>query len=118
LFLDEVSVVKRGGVFRSMLRVRNRFNVSVVVVRFAVNDRRRWVLVPVQHERRFVTLLARLNENNDAFLDFHILPKIDGQAMIRLTRNHPWLKRGVRLDDLSRFCEIIARVARREAQRT
>ena len=76
LFPGEVSVIRRGGRWRSRLRMRNALLVSVLIARcvHVWKESVRWQLDPVRRESRFITLLARLDEDNQSFLDFHILP--------------------------------------------
>jgi hypothetical protein len=69
-----VSVVKRGVHWRSRLRLFNRLTVSVLIARSALvyKTTRRWKVEPVRQERKFITLLARLDENNRAIVDLHV----------------------------------------------
>ena len=67
----------------------------------------RWQLDPVRHESRLVALLARLDEENRSFLDFHILPDVDRRRRFHLYLGDPWLKRGQPLYDLNGFCEVV-----------
>jgi len=78
----------------------------------------RWLVDPVHRERKFVTLLARLNVSKDAFQDFHILPNMDRRKRFSIALSDAWLNRGERLSDLSRFYEVINRVnaARKRVQ--
>lgn len=61
LFPGKVSVCQRGGRWRPRLKLRNRLTVSVLVVRFSKLPNRKpyWVVQPVPHECKFVTLVAR-----------------------------------------------------------
>jgi DNA invertase Pin-like site-specific DNA recombinase len=116
MFPDRVSVVRRGGRWRSQLRLTNGFIVSVLLARWVRPWKTaRWRVNAIPHERGFVTLLARLSEGNDSFLDFHLLPDIDRR--IDLSRNDPWLNRGEQLDDLRAFCKVVPRIVamRRDA---
>jgi hypothetical protein len=56
-----------------------------------------------------VTLLARLDENNSSFLDFHIIPNVDRLRRFQVSLLDPWLKRGQRLFDISTFLEVVTR---------
>src|SRR6266849_3727665 len=112
MFPNEVTIVRRGGRWRSRLRLSSGLIVSVLIARSIQvwRDAVRWQVDPVQHERRFLTLLARLDERNSSFLDFHVFPSIDRQRRFRVGLSGPWLNRGKRLSDLSRLCEFVARV--------
>lgn len=71
-----------------------------------------WQIDPVKQERKNVTLLARLESENQAFLDFdfHVVPRIDRPRRFHIRHNDPWLNRGLRLNELSAFCTIVGRV--------
>ncbi len=76
-----------------------------------------WRIDPARHECEFVTLLARLDKEHRAFLDFHVLPTMDRRDRFHMSLVDPWLNRGQRLgDDLSAFCEVVARVCAARAQ--
>jgi hypothetical protein len=65
---------------------------------------------PVRFERKFITLLARLNEGNCAIVDLHVFPNIDRSKPFQISG--AWMNRGKRLPELSQFCEIVERVRR------
>jgi DNA invertase Pin-like site-specific DNA recombinase len=109
MFPDEVSIVRKGGRWRSGLQLANGSIVSVLVARSVRPCKTvRWRVNAVQHERGHATLLARLAEGNESFLDFHMLPNID--RCIDISLNDVWLNRGLLLSDLSAFCNVVARV--------
>jgi DNA invertase Pin-like site-specific DNA recombinase len=110
MFPTEVVVVRPGVHCRRRLWLFNRVNVSVLIVRsdLVYKTTRRWIVEPVRQERKFITLLARLDEGNRAIVDFHVLPNIDRPKPFQLSES--WLKRGKRLTDLSRLCEVVARL--------
>ena len=109
---NEISIIKRGGRWRSRLRVSNGPIVSLLVVRSvrAWKETLRWQVNPIRCESKFITLLARLDEGNHSFLDFHILPRIDRRRRFRLSLKDTWLNQGKRLSDLSRFYEVVKQV--------
>jgi hypothetical protein len=115
MFSAEVSIARRGGRCRSRLRLRNGLMVSVLVARSVKSwkDTVRWQIDPVQHERRCVTLLARLDRENRSFLDFHVLPSIDRPRRFHIRMSDAWLNRGVRLRDLSSFCTAVTSTRRK-----
>jgi len=109
MFPNDVAIVHKGGRWRSRLRLTNGSIVSVLVARSVRPCKTvRWRVNAVQHERGHVTLLARLAEGNESFLDFHMLPNID--RCIDISLNDVWLNRGLPLSDLSGFCKVVARV--------
>ncbi len=67
MFPEEISVVRRSGRWRSRLRVRNVAIVSVIVARRVKvwKETIRWQIDPVPREGKLITLLARLNMDND-----------------------------------------------------
>jgi hypothetical protein len=72
---------------------------------------------PVRQECRLITLLARLNEQNEALFDFHLFPIIDRPHPFRLKLDDHWLKRSVRLYDLADFLKVVKKVASRRAHK-
>lgn len=102
LFPEDMSIVKKNNRWRDKLRLADGRSISVMVVRSirAWKETVRWVLDPHPYERRFMTLVARLNSNNDGFLDFHLMPRIERRSRSWLKLNDPWLKGGKRLDEL------------------
>jgi DNA invertase Pin-like site-specific DNA recombinase len=115
MFPNQISIVRRGGRWRSRLRLRNRVSISVLVARpfRPWNLSLRWLIDPVQCERKFVTLLARLNANKDAFQDFHVLPNVNRRKRFSIQLRDVWLHRGERLMSLWDLCQAIDRVRRR-----
>jgi DNA invertase Pin-like site-specific DNA recombinase len=111
IFPNQISTVRRGGRWRSRLRLRNR-GISVLIARpfRPWKATIRWIVDPVRKERNFVTLLARLNVSKDAFQDFHILPNIDHRKRFSIGLRDAWLDRGECLSELSQFCEVMDRV--------
>jgi DNA invertase Pin-like site-specific DNA recombinase len=112
MFPDRVSVVRRGGRWRSRLRMRSGLIVSVLIGRAAYIKEQipRWLIDPVRHECRFVTLLARLDKDNHAVFDLHVVHNVDRQTRMAIRMDDPWLKRGKWLPDLRAFCDVVANV--------
>jgi DNA invertase Pin-like site-specific DNA recombinase len=110
MFPDRVSIVRPGLKWRSRLRLTNGSYVSVLVARSMRPWKTiHWRIVPVLHESGNVTLLARLDEGNRSFLDFHVLPDVDRPKTFNISLSDPWLNRGERLRDLNAFCTVVAR---------
>jgi hypothetical protein len=80
MFPGDVLIVRRGGRWRSRLRLRGGLMVSVLV--------------------------ARLAEENKSFLDFHVFPNMGGRRRC-ISLDAPWLDRGRRLHDLRGFCAVV-----------
>jgi hypothetical protein len=119
LFPNSVSVVRRGGRWRSRLCLRNRLTVCVLIARSVVvwKETVRWQIDPVPHECKYVTLLARLDRENQGFLDYHVLPSIDRPTRLQIRQDDSWLNRGLPLNDLSEFYSLVAQVARQRKQK-
>jgi len=111
-FPNQISAIRPSGRWRSKLRFDNGPMVSVLIARSirAWKHTLRWQVDPHPQERKLVTLLARLNEDNSSFLDFHVLPWIDRRTRFRICLKDPCLTPGKRLRDLSLLCEVAAEV--------
>ena len=114
LFPEDMSLVKKNNRWRDKLRLSDGRTVSVMVVRSirAWKETVRWIVDPHPYERRFVTLVARLNETNDAFLDLHLMPRIERRSRFWLKLHDPWLKGGKQIGDLMRLREAISDILR------
>ncbi|MFZ1140239.1 MAG: recombinase family protein [Candidatus Sulfotelmatobacter sp.] len=112
LFPDEVSIVRPGRRWRSRIRLRSGLWVSVLISRSVHPWKQtvRWQIDPVRHECGFITLLARLDQENRSLLDFHVLPNMDRRRRFHVSLADPWMNRGQPLADLHGFCEVVARV--------
>jgi hypothetical protein len=112
MFPNEVSVVRLGGRWRSRLRLLNGSIVSVLVARSIQRCKEtvRWRVDPVWHELKYVTLLARLTEDNRSFFDFHVFPNMDRRRRFDIRLGDAWLNRGERLSKLSRFCDLLTQL--------
>jgi len=115
LFPDDVAIVRRGGRWRSRLRLRNGWMVSVLLGRSVATWKQamRWRIDPVRRECGLVTLLARLDEGNRSFLDFHVFPNLDRRKRFDISLAHAWLNRGIPLPKLGAFCEVVAQACSR-----
>ena len=87
--------------------------VSVVVARAirSWKDSVRWQVDPHLSERKFVTLLVRLNQDNSGVKDFHVFARINAKNRFRLTVGDPRLQLGIVLPTLSAFPEAVERAA-------
>ncbi len=113
LFPGEISALRPCGKNRTLLRLRNRCLVSVLLSR-AVRTWENtfaWIIDPVSSERRNITLLARINPRQDGFLDFHVLPNIDRKTRIQIKLESAWLQRGLPLLALTDLCKVVGTVA-------
>ena len=112
-FPNDVMIVRRGGRWRATLLLQPSLMVSVVVSRSVRvwNNSVRWIIEPRRHERRNLVLLALMDEVNCSFEALHLLPNVDRERRFHIQRNDQWLDRGLRLNDLSRFCATVRGVA-------
>jgi len=109
MFPDQITVVRRGGRWRSHLRLKGGLKVNVLVSRSIGTEGKplRWQIDPVVHERRYVTLIALLNTNNSAVQKMYLFPYMDQKQRFRVTADDVWLKRGKQLRCLSQFREAV-----------
>ena len=111
IFPDRVSIVRPGLKWRSRLRLSNGLIVSVLIARSVRPWKTaRWRILPVLQECGFVTLVARLDESNRSFLDYHVFPNVDRRTRFDISVNDSWLNRGQPLSDLRAFCGVVCRV--------
>ncbi|MFL6306289.1 MAG: recombinase family protein [Candidatus Sulfotelmatobacter sp.] len=112
MFPNDVSVLRRGGRWRSRLHLRKGPIVSILLARSvkAWQETVRWQIDPVRHERKCVTLLARLDNENEAFFDFHVMPGIERLTRFHIRLKDSWLQGGLRLETLSSFCHVVREV--------
>ena len=113
----ELDLLQRTARFRKKLRLPQGLTVSILAAPAAMVWPRtiRWIVDPNRQEAHFVTLLARLNKEHSAFMDFYVFPRIPKLTRFRLSLRDPWLKSGVKLSDLSRFCDVVTAVANARA---
>jgi DNA invertase Pin-like site-specific DNA recombinase len=104
----KVSTVKKSGRWRTRLRLPSRMSVSILIARSLTSLKHctRWQVDPHPAERHNVTLLARLTQDNDAFLDFYVFSRIQRKGRFRISLADSWLKSGVKLGRLEQFCEL------------
>jgi DNA invertase Pin-like site-specific DNA recombinase len=112
LFPCSVSIVRPGGRQRTRLQIETGLIVSVLVARCirVWKETIRWQVDPVQAESGYVTLLARLGYENRSFMDFHVLPNMDRRTRFVISRADAWLHRGLPLNELASFREVVCRI--------
>jgi DNA invertase Pin-like site-specific DNA recombinase len=111
MFPADVFVMRPGGRWRTKLRMKSGLMVSVLIGCSVKTWKQsiRWRIDPVGLECKFVTLLARLKEENCSFLDFHVFPKMDRTKRFYVSLTDHWLNHGHLLNDLNAFREVVAR---------
>ena len=112
IFPEDVSIVRPGGRWRGRLHLRGGSLLSILVARSirARKETVRWQIDPVGHESRYVTLLARLDDENQSFLDLHVLPNVDRPKRFHISQADPWLLRGVHLVKLAELLSVVQQV--------
>ena len=113
MFPREVSIERRGGRWRSRLRLEDGLIVSAVVSR-SIRPRSKgltWQINPVAHEQPHVTLLALLDGNNSTIQEMYLFPYIERRRRFHVTAHNVWLKRGLPLKCVSRFLEAVRTIS-------
>jgi DNA invertase Pin-like site-specific DNA recombinase len=105
----EVSIIRHGGRWRSLLQL-DGFPISVRTARSVktATGILKWIVDAAPRDRDFVTLLARLTPANDEILDLYMLRDFR-KLRFSLTQEDKWLTNGIRLTDLTEFCDIARR---------
>jgi DNA invertase Pin-like site-specific DNA recombinase len=107
LFPESVAITHRPGGGRSILRVDDRFFVSLDLCRTKRKKKQEpyWVVDPNPAEREFVSLLCMMNSAHDSVTEFYLFPQMDVISH-RARKGDPWLTKGVHLKNLSQFYEV------------
>jgi DNA invertase Pin-like site-specific DNA recombinase len=113
MFPDKVWVERRGGRWRSLLRLEAGPIVSVIIAHSigASSKGPIWQIDPIAHERLHVGLLALLDEDNSLVQEMFLFLCMDKQRRFRVTRDHVWLKRGLPLRNTSQFLEVVQTIS-------
>ena len=106
LFPHEVSMFHLPNHRRMILRLDNGLSISIVLCRTIrlSGNRVAWKIYPTLAERQYITLLCRLNETNDGFLDFWLFPSIEKRSWYRFTDDDRWFRSAKRLHKLEELC--------------
>ncbi len=111
MFPNKIHIVRPSPRRRARIRVAGGTTVALLMCRWVSVFRGRpfakWEVKPHRSERRFVTLVARLNDKNDGFYDLHLLQRLEHKSRFYPTLDHPWLANAKRLRHLSEFCDTI-----------
>lgn len=115
LFPLDISVFHLRNRRRLILRLDNGLSISVVLcrsLRLATGEMG-WKIYPTRAESDYMTLLCRLTQKNDSYLDFYLFPFIDKHSWYSFTEGDPWFKNGKRLyhmEDLCREAKLLSRM--------
>ncbi len=113
LFPREISIQTRGPIRRNYLQLRNGSRVAVRVCRRLRNvlNGPIWILQPARREKRWISLLGCMNADNTATELVYLLPPIANRGQVRISRNHSWFRKGIRLENLSSFREAVTQIS-------
>lgn len=108
-FPNEVSVIWPDRKMRAHLRLRDGLAIAVVVVRSATkaDNSLYWEIRSWHYQEGSLILLARLDETNRSYLDFHVVPNMKPKRWFRISLRDSWLRGGQRLRDISQFCDAV-----------
>jgi hypothetical protein len=113
MFPSEVSIERRSGRWRSLLRLEGGLIVSVAIAHSigTSSNGLTWQIDPIAHERPYVTLLALLDENNSIIQEMFLFPHFDRESRFHVTTHSVWLKRGLPLTCTSQFLEAVRTIS-------
>jgi DNA invertase Pin-like site-specific DNA recombinase len=111
LFPGRATWFHQAGKTRKILKL-NGLTISVLLCRNVRRLRRvnSWSLIPVSSESEYMTLVCRLNSQNDGFHSFHLFRAIDKTNEIRFTAVYPWLSRGEPVRSLEELYKVAERL--------
>jgi hypothetical protein len=104
-FSGEVSIARKNWRQRLRLRLKDNSLITVYLCRshqFS-DGSLRWWLDTSRNEICRLSLVARMNEDNSGFFDFHLLPCIRTATRLILKFDDPRLLTGVRFTEVSQF---------------
>ena len=109
MFPGRVSVFSWAWRRRSCLMLKNGTKIAVRVCRSIrlVTKGRMWVLQAARDERCRVTLVAGMDPENQALETFYLTTRLKNRCKVHITENSEWLEKGVRLEDLRSFYEVV-----------
>jgi hypothetical protein len=89
--------------------LKNGTKIAVRVCRSIrlVTKGRMWVLQAARDERCRVTLVAGMDPENQALETFYLTTRLKNRCKVHITENSEWLEKGVRLEDLRSFYEVV-----------
>jgi DNA invertase Pin-like site-specific DNA recombinase len=118
LHQGEVSVFRANHRATPSLRLRNGHFVAVYVCQShrIESGELRWTLNVPRGERDYsIILLARLDTNNHAFVDFHVLPRFPNPTAWTIQPDDPWFKNGGQACALADFITAVKKVEEQKA---
>lgn len=117
-FPGQVNLIREQNGCRQVLRFADGLKLSVVICQCVKTTfgAPRWNVFVNRFEHCYPTLICRCSVTNEAFKDFHVVPRVDPPSkepvktprkrMFRIKENDPWLTKGKRLTDLSNLWRV------------
>jgi DNA invertase Pin-like site-specific DNA recombinase len=104
-----ISISRPNGHFRPSVLLRNQVPLSVHLGPCfrTEHGEMRWLINPVRQEREFITLIARLNVNNDDFHDYVVLPNLGTRKRWTMKPDDEGLKDAKRFTPLSELTTAV-----------
>jgi len=111
LFPKNVTVFHFPNRTRSVLRLDDDFNVSIVLCRTTPRyaGGLDWIAEPAANERGFITLLCTVSPDRERAVRFYVFTGLDFRTR-RFLDNSPWLRTGVRLKSLSDLYSVVTTI--------
>jgi len=114
LFSNELTVVRKDGRINDFLELNDGLQIRVMVLRCERTRGRgilRWPTHPEIGKANMLTLMARLDETNLAFLDFHVFLKFDRLSQLNIRQDDWRLISGVRLSSLRELMTVVKKLS-------
>jgi len=94
---------------RSCLRLKTGMKVAVRVCRSiqTVTKGRMWILQAARKEHCRITLMAGMNSENVSLEAFYLTTRLENPCRLQIKEDSEWLGKGVRLEDLRSFYEVV-----------
>ncbi len=113
-FPDQIQEARVSKRFRAMLRYcRTGLLISVVIARHCPTGRgkSRWLVETPKSERKRMTVLALLGEQNTSIESLRVFSKMDFKRLsIHVRADSEWLRSGEPLEAISEFLEVVHRI--------
>ena len=116
MFPGDLSICGWTGLTRNWLQLHNGTKISV---RFCIQPVRTplvrskpkpvWILRRIDRESNWPTLIALLNRESTEIERLLVYPRAPRSPKY-IPAHAPWLKQGIEIDDLRRFCELVSKI--------
>jgi DNA invertase Pin-like site-specific DNA recombinase len=111
LLPDKVKIVRRGGRWRSYLRLQNGRTVTVLIARSIRNPERvTWQINPVPRECRRITWLVLLNPQNTGVHEMRLFARINRRRRFHVHADSMWLLSGRKIPSLQDFYKTVTEI--------